>query len=192
VLAPLVASAAAVLWILLPAYVASALAPFSRGRGPPMDFGRTWRRDGRRVLGPSKSWSGFFLGSLLAVPVGLLEAGLILAAPPNLALVPRLAPTVVAAIPVVALVSFGGMAGDALGSFVKRRLNVASGERAVLLDQLPFVLLPVGLGLLLDRPLFGPVFLAWEGVLWLLVFTVVLHTAFNWIGHRAGLKEVPW
>ncbi len=191
-LAPFVASAAAVLWLLLPAYVASALAPFSRGRGPPMDFGRMWPLDGRRILGASKSWSGYLLGSGLAVPIGLLEAGLILAAPPNLAVVPRLASSVVAAIPVVALISFGAMAGDALGSFAKRRLDVPSGGRAILLDQLPFVLLPIGLGLGVDRSLFGPVFLTWDGLFWLLVFTLGLHTAFNWLGYAVGLKEVPW
>ncbi len=191
-LAPLLASAAAVLWVLLPAYLASAFATFSRGRGPAMDFGRVWSRDGRRVLGASKSWSGFLLGGTLAVPFGLLEAGLILAAPPSLRIVPELAASVPAAIPVVALISFGAMAGDAVGSFVKRRLDLPSGSRALLLDQLPFVLLPIGVGLAVDPGLFATVFVRWEGVLWLLVFTLGLHTAFNWVGYWAGLKKVPW
>ena len=101
--------------MLLPAYLASAFATLPKGRGPPMDFGRNWPGDGRRILGPSKTWSGFLFGATLAVPFGLLEAGLILAAPPNLQLVPRWAPSIVAAIPIVALVTYGAMAGDALG-----------------------------------------------------------------------------
>ncbi|MGP8077983.1 MAG: CDP-archaeol synthase [Thermoplasmata archaeon] len=189
---PFLASGLAVLWLLLPTYVANALATLPRGRGPPLDLGRIWRRDGRRVLGPSKTWSGFLAGSLFAMPVGLLEAWLILLAPPNLALVPRIAATVLAAVPVVALLTFGAMTGDALGSFVKRRLGRASGSRTFLLDQLPFVLVPVALGLVLYPGLFGGVFLRWEAVIWLLAYTLGLHAAFNWVGYWAGLKKVPW
>ena len=157
-----------------------------------MDLGRTWPGDGRRILGPSKTWSGFLFGATLAVPFGLLEAGLILAAPPNLRLVPSWGPTLAAALPVVVLVTFGAMAGDALGSFVKRRLGRPSGARLLLLDQLPFVLLPIALGLGLYPSLFVSVFASWDAVLWLLVFTLGLHTAFNWIGYWTGLKKVPW
>ncbi len=189
---PWASSALAVLWVLLPAYLASAFATLPRGRGPPMDFGRTWRRDGRRVFGPSKTWSGFLVGSSLAVPFGVLEAWLILIAPPNLELVPRWAPTVLEAVPIVALVTFGAMTGDALGSFVKRRFGRESGARTILLDQLPFVLLPIGVGALVDPALFVGVFASWEALLWLLVITLGLHSAFNLIGFHAGLKKVPW
>ena len=157
-----------------------------------MDLGRTWPWDGRRILGPSKTWSGFLFGATLAVPFGLLEAGLILAAPPNLRLVPSWGPSLGAALPVVALVTYGAMTGDALGSFVKRRLGRESGARLLLLDQLPFVLVPIALGLALVPGLFVGVFVSWEGLVWLLVFTLGLHTAFNWIGYWAGLKKVPW
>lgn len=180
------------LWLLLPAYLASAFATLPRGRGPPMDLGRSWPWDGRRILGPSKTWSGFLFGSTLAIPFGLLEAWLILIAPPNLALVPRWAPTVLGALPVVALVSYGAMTGDALGSFLKRRLGRESGARTVVLDQLPFVAVPILLGLLLDRGLFAPAFVSWEALLWLLVFTFGLHALFNRIGFHAGVKKVPW
>ncbi|HXW67252.1 MAG TPA: CDP-2,3-bis-(O-geranylgeranyl)-sn-glycerol synthase [Thermoplasmata archaeon] len=185
-------SALAVLWVLLPAYVANALATLPRGWGPPMDFGRVVRRDGRRVLGPSKTWSGFLVGSLAAMPVGLLEAWLILLAPPSLAIVPQLGPSVLAAVPVVALLTFGAMTGDALGSFVKRRLGRESGRRTLLLDQLPFVLVPIALGLAFYPALFVSVFASWEAVLWLLVYTLGLHAAFNYVGYWVGLKKVPW
>lgn len=181
-----------VLWILTPAYIASALATLPRGRGPPMDFGRTWPPDGRRVFGPSKTWSGFLVGGFAAMPFGLLEAGLILAAPPNLKLVPDLASSVVLAIPVIALLTFGAMGGDALGSFIKRRVGRESGARTILLDQLPFVLVPIGLGLVLYPTLFQTAFGNGWALLWLLVFTLGLHTLFNWIGYKAGLKKVPW
>jgi len=187
-----VSAAIAVLWLLLPAYLASAFATLPRGRGPPMDFGRTWPGDGRRLLGPSKTWSGFLVGATLAVPFGLLEAWLILIAPPNLALVPRWGPSVLAALPVVALVAYGAMTGDALGSFLKRRLGLGSGSRALALDQLPFVAVPIALGLALYPAVFVPAFVSWEALLWLLVFTFGLHALFYLIGFHAGLKKVPW
>lgn len=188
----LLSSALAVLWVLLPAYLASAFATLPRGRGPPMDLGRVLARDGSRLLGASKTWSGFLAGGLLALPFGLLEAGLILLAPPSLQLVPRLAPSVLEAVPVVALVTFGAMGGDALGSFLKRRLGLESGARGLLIDQLPFVLVPVGIGLVLFEPLFWATFGSWMGLLWLLVFTLGLHVAFNRLGFLIGLKKVPW
>ena len=189
---PWLSSLMAVLWLLTPAYIASATATLPRGRGPPMDFGHVWARDGRRVLGPSKTWSGFLFGGFFAMPFGLLEAGLILAAPPNWRLVPLFAPTVLAAVPVVALLTFGAMAGDALGSFAKRRLGLESGSRSILLDQLPFVLVPVAVGCVLFPNPFVSTFVNAWGIVWLLVFTLGLHTLFNWIGYKAGLKKVPW
>jgi CDP-2,3-bis-(O-geranylgeranyl)-sn-glycerol synthase len=192
VLNPLESAALAVLWILLPAYVANATATLPRGRGPPMDFGRTWKADGRRVFGPSKTWSGFFCGALAAMPVGLLEAWLILLAPPDLQLVPQLAPSVLAAVPVVAILTFGAMTGDAFGSFLKRRLGRESGSRTIFLDQLPFVLVPIALGVAFYPALFVGVFFSWEAVIWLLVYTLGLHAGFNWVGYKAGLKKVPW
>ena len=191
-LAPLESSAIQVLWLLLPAYVANATATLPRGWGPPMDGGRLWRGDGRRILGPSKSWSGFLAGGLAAIPVGLLEAWLILIAPPNLQLVPQLGPSVLAAVPVVVILGFGAMTGDAFGSFLKRRAGRESGARTLLLDQLPFVLVPIALGVAFYPSLFLGVFDSWEAVLWLLVYTLGLHAAFNWVGYKAGLKKVPW
>ena len=181
-----------VLWVLLPMYVASATATFPKGRGPPMDFGRNWPYDGRRILGPSKTWSGFLFGSLFALPIALLEAWLILLAPPSLAIVPRYGASVLDAVPVAVLLTFGAMAGDALGSFVKRRLDRPSGARTLLIDQLPFVLLPVAVGLVAFPSTFDPVFLNPEGIAWLLVYTLLLHAAFNWVGYWVGLKKVPW
>ena len=189
---PHLAVAIEVLWVLIPMYIASATATFPKGRGPPMDLGRNWPYDGRRILGPTKTWSGFLFGSLFAIPFALLEAWLILIAPPSLALVPEYGPTVLAAVPVAVLLTFGAMTGDALGSFIKRRLDRASGARTFLLDQLPFVLLPVGLGLLLAPGTFDGPFLSVEGALWLVIYTLLLHAAFNWVGYWAGLKRHPW
>lgn len=183
---------AQVLWVLLSTFVANATATLPGGRGPPMDFGRLWPFDQRRVLGASKTWSGFLFGTFIGVLVGLLEAYLILIAPPDLAIVPELGPTVVAAVPVIVLLAGGALTGDALGSFVKRRLGRPSGARTFLLDQLPFVLLPLALGILLYPSIFVSTFDSLEAIAWLLIFTLGLHALFNYIGYWAGWKKVPW
>ncbi len=187
-----IASLAAVIWVLLPAFSANALATVPRGAGPAMDFGRSWPWDGRRVLGTSKTWSGFLVGSILGIVVGLVEAWLILLAPPNLAVVPTFAPSVVAAIPVVAVIAVGAMIGDAIGSFIKRRMNRPSGSRVWLLDQFPFVLVPIALGFALYPSLFLATFANGEAIIWLVLLTILLHLGFNWVGFKAGLKKVPW
>lgn len=189
---PFLSAGLGVLWLLLPAYIANSFATLPKGRGPPMDFGRTWSRDGRRILGPSKTWSGFLFAGFAAIPFCLLEAWLILLAPPFLRLVPVLAPTVLDALPLAALLTFGAMTGDALGSFVKRRFNRPSGSRTILLDQLPFVLVPIALGFVFYPALFWGVFGSAYAVVWVLVFTLALHAVFNWVGYKAGLKKVPW
>ena len=183
---------ARVLWVLLPAYVANATATLPRGYGLPMDFGRIWPGDGRRLFGPSKTWSGFLCGSAIALSVGLLEAWLVLIAPPSLQLVPAFGATVLAAVPVVLWLGSGALLGDVIGSFLKRRRGLPAGGRMFPLDQLLFVAVPVLLGFPFWPAVFVPAFLSVEAVLWTLLFTVGLHVAFNFVGFKLGLKKVPW
>jgi CDP-2,3-bis-(O-geranylgeranyl)-sn-glycerol synthase len=183
---------AGVLWVLLPAYAANAAATFPRGRGPPMDLGRTWPGDGRRVLGSSKTWSGFVVGSLFPLWVGLLQQYLYLLAPPAWKLVPGYGPTLASAIPVTLLLSMGALTGDAIGSFAKRRRGIPSGGRFFVWDQLLFVVVPVGLGVLIFPGTFLPAFGSAAAILWTVFFTVVLHVVFNYVGFWLGLKKVPW
>lgn len=187
---------ASALWVLIPAYVANAAATLSLGKGPRMDLGRTWK-DGRPVLGSSKTWLGFFVGSLVGALVGMIEAWLILLAPPPLQLVPEFASTLPAALLPCLLLGFGALTGDALGSFIKRRRGRPSSSPVPLLDQLPFLLVPMALialatpSLFLEAfwpsPLFGALAIAW-----VVLLTLFLHTSFNWVGYFVGTKRVPW
>lgn len=185
------------LWVLIPAYVANASATLSRGKGPRMDGGRTWPGDGRPLLGRSKTWLGFLLGSCFGILVGSVQAWLILIAPPNLRLVPPFGPTLLAALLPLLLLAPGALVGDALGSFVKRRRGAESSAPAPLLDQLPFLLLPMLLLGLVTPGLFVAAF--WPGLVpglltvgWVLLLTLFLHTSFNWVGFFIGTKKVPW
>jgi len=89
--------------------------------GVPVDFGATFF-DGRPLLGPGKTIRGVVAAvvatALVAWPLGI---------PPS----------------VGALVGAVSMAGDALASFIKRRLGVAPSGRAIGLDQIPESLLPL-------------------------------------------------
>lgn len=193
----LLAILAGALWVLIPAYVANALATLPGGRGPSMDLGRSWPRDGRRVLGASKTWSGFLAGVLGGMLVGLIPSELILIAPPSLQIVPRFGTSLMGSLFPLFLLSAGAMSGDALGSFLKRRWNYASSAPAPLLDQWPFLLVPMALLGFADPSLFLSAF--WPGPLggllvlaWVLLLTLFLHTAFNWVGYFIGTKKVPW
>jgi CDP-2,3-bis-(O-geranylgeranyl)-sn-glycerol synthase len=87
----------------------------------PVDFGSKLP-DGRPLFGPSKTWRGV-LGALAAGPPSALalgfspEAGLLAAA--------------------------AAMAGDALSSFLKRRIGITASGQALGLDQIPESLFPL-------------------------------------------------
>lgn len=81
--------------------------------------------DGKRLLGPSKTWRGFLSGALCAAVVSFLVGlsfwfGL--------------------------LFGFLSLVGDALSSFIKRRMNRPSSSRAVGIDQIPEAVVPLIFG----------------------------------------------
>jgi putative membrane protein len=121
-------------WDLLLLLVAANAVPALLGRvagarwAAPVDAGRRWR-DGTRLLGDHKTWRG--VGSSI-IACALVAAAI------------GLSPLAGAAFGAAA------MLGDLLSAFAKRRLGLAPGREALLLDQLPETLLPL---LLLWSPL---------------------------------------
>lgn len=87
----------------------------------PLDLGRNFT-DGRRLLGPGKTFRGV-VAALLATSLFAILLGL-----------PFL---------VGVLVGFGAMVGDALSSFIKRRVGVAPHTSLLGVDQIPESLLPL-------------------------------------------------
>ena len=87
----------------------------------PLDAGLHFA-DGRPLLGPSKSVRG-----VIAAVASTALAGALLGFSLGLG----------------AVIGAGAMLGDALSSFVKRRLGVASSDRATGIDQIPEALLPL-------------------------------------------------
>ena len=177
-------------WYILPAYVANGFAVFAKfvSSPHPIDGGRVLK-DERFILGPGKSWEGFFIGLISGVCVGLLQ---VFTAPFLAALIvqylilpPEFVPIVLLNIPLVIMVALGALIGDLIGSFVKRRMNISRGRPAPLIDQLDFLILAILFGwVITPLPL---IFVAF-----LLIVTPIIHLLANVIGYILGLKKVPW
>lgn len=131
----------------------------------PLD-GRRTLPDGRRLLGDGKTVRGAGGGLLVATVIGV-TAGASLAA--------------------AFLVAGSAMAGDLLGSFVKRRLGRDRGAPLLLLDQLD-ALLPLAL-VEWRWHLLG---LSGQALAALAAAIFIVQLAGNYILYRMGKKAVPW
>ncbi|MFW9955398.1 MAG: CDP-2,3-bis-(O-geranylgeranyl)-sn-glycerol synthase [Candidatus Thorarchaeota archaeon] len=175
------------IWLGLPAWIANAT-PVILGGGRPIDNGRFFR-DGRRIFGDGKTIRGFIAGVFFGTLTGVGQS---LAAPylePLLELYVEVTPSMqhvlYMSIPAAVFLSVGALLGDLIGSFLKRRIGIQSGNPSPVLDQLGFILL----GLILASPFIQP-----EGVYVgiLVITTLGIHWLSNAIGHLVGIKDHPW
>ncbi len=168
------------IWLLWPAYGANGLCMFAKGKSP-IDGGRLWK--GKQILGPGKTWEGLGLGVAVGTLVGTLQMLAFPILPWHLSAV-RL--DLLPMSPFAGfLIGLGAMLGDIAGSFVKRRIGIARGKPAPVLDQLDFVA-----GMLIALAIFFP--LKWEWVAILAIITPVIHLAANGIAYLLKLKNVPY
>jgi len=138
----------------------------------PLDFGK--KIFGKRILGDGKTILGAFSGILIGTAGGALAFFLI----PYSSQIPHYFSFVV-------FLSFGAIMGDITKSFVKRRLGFERGAKWVLADQLDFI---IG-GLILSSLVRLPEI---EIVVLLLIITLFMHSATNFIAYKLKLKNVPW
>jgi CDP-2,3-bis-(O-geranylgeranyl)-sn-glycerol synthase len=164
---------------ILPSYFANST-PVVLGGGAPIDGKRNFP-DGRRLFGDGKTVRGFASGVLAAILIGAIEAMLL----PGTSLSLYSAPSdyILAGL----LLGLGTMTGDLLGSFIKRRQDIARGKPSFLLDQLTFL----ALALIFSYPIAAHL-LAAEAVVFLFVLTYFVHSGANVLANRVGLKKVPW
>lgn len=160
-----------IIWFILPPYIAN-MAPAVWGGGPPLDGGRVLS-DGRRLFGKGKTIKGSIVGILAGIIISILQ---------HVALP---FPSFWYALLRGFLMGTGAIGGDVFGSFIKRRLNIESGDAAPLLDQLDFM---VG-AIILVSPLGLP---ATEVVLISIIITPFVHFVSNVVWYLAGKKEVWW
>ncbi|MDZ7262820.1 MAG: CDP-archaeol synthase [candidate division KSB1 bacterium] len=153
--------------LFAPGMFANTLAGLSRYIKPltplgfPVDGGLTFR--GKPLLGQNKTFRGLLAGTLMGGLLGI----------------------VCTSFGIGLLQGFGALLGDALGSFIKRQLNYAPGQRFPVLDQIDYV--PT---LLLATALFVPV--TWGQVVCLFFLATVGQISFSYFGYKLGLKDVPY
>lgn len=176
------------IYFMLPAYLANVSA-LAFGGGLALDCGRKFS-DGRRLLGDGVTWRGtiigIIIGTLTAVIQGLIFAsyGDIFTVLPGWMTIQDLIPTGAYGWLFLGLtLSIGALAGDAVGSFIKRRINIGRGKPAPILDQLDFV---IGALLLSSLVITMPLNL----LIIILVLSAFLHLAANLSAYFLGIKDV--
>jgi len=120
--------------------------------------------DGRPLLGPSKTVRGVIaaiVATALAAPVLSIPIGL------------------------GALIGAVAMTGDALSSFVKRRLGVASSGQTIGLDQIPESLLPL-------LAVQGLLSLSFVQILGITLLFFALEIPFARLFYRLGIRDRPY
>jgi CDP-2,3-bis-(O-geranylgeranyl)-sn-glycerol synthase len=142
-------------WIIIPVYVANASAVIVGG-GRPIDAGRVWK-DGRRLLGDGKTWRGLFAGTFLGMTAGF---GLSVAAHYiQLSDYAYLRLTDFEGFPFMILIlfalCFGGLVGDLVKSFFKRRIGKERGQDWIPFDQLDFLAGSLTSSFLMSELLYG-------------------------------------
>ncbi len=161
---------ARLVYFMAPAYAANLAPPFVR-------YWNGWNRPiSRRWLGEHKTVVGFGLGVLSAIAVAFMQSRLAWSGGlvayqdwPSLGL----------------RFGLGAMTGDALKSFVKRRLGIAPGAPWIPWDQLDFALGALVL-------VWGRAPLSWGDVAAILFVTSIGHIAVNHLGYWIGIRNVRW
>ena len=165
---------------ILPAYVANASACVFGG-GTPLDMGINFI-DGKRLIGNGVSYRGTFFGLLCGTITAILE-GII--ANSNILGDTAFYFNTFEWAYIGFLLSLGALFGDMFGSFIKRRLGLAQGKPAPVLDQLGFVVFAI----LFAYP-FAPI--SPDKIIVLLIITPIIHLSANVIAYKLGLKDVWW
>lgn len=173
-------------YFMLPAYVAN-LSGLAFGGGTPVDGGKNYR-DGRRMIGNGVTWKGFQNGTILGTAVGVI-LGIIGTFFGDLSVLTggiidlHVYDSVFGGLILGFLMAFGALFGDLVGSFLKRRIGLQSGEPAPFMDQLDFVIGALVFSLLLVQ-------ISWKFFLIIAILSLILHLGSNTFAYLVGIKDV--
>ncbi|MDO5820078.1 MAG: CDP-2,3-bis-(O-geranylgeranyl)-sn-glycerol synthase [Methanobrevibacter sp.] len=173
-------------YFMLPAYVAN-LSGLAFGGGTPVDGGRECK-DGRRLIGNGVTWKGLQNGTIIGTLVGavlgiigtfygdlnVLTGGII-----DL----HVYGSLIGGLILGFLMAFGALLGDAVGSFLKRRIGLERGAPAPFMDQLDFVVGALVLSLLVVR-------ISWSFFIIIALLSLFLHLGSNTFAYLIGIKDV--
>lgn len=171
------------LYFILPAYFSNG-AGLLFGGGMPVDFGKS-DKNGVRWIGDGVTWKGLIGGTIIGIITGIIQG---LAAPYILSnfgqfITTPIITNVSEGILIGFLLGFGALLGDALGSFLKRRLGIGRGKPAPLLDQLDFLIVALILVSFVVK-------LDWVFIVMAIVLTLIIHLLANTGAYLLGLKDV--
>lgn len=171
------------LYFILPAYFSNGGA-LVFGGGTPLDFGKTDSK-GTRWIGNGVTWRGLIAGTIIGIITGAVQGYI---APDILkeigtTLITPIITDVNNGILIGFLLGFGALLGDAIGSFLKRRLGIGRGKPAPILDQLDFLIV----ALILVYPI---VTFNWLFLVIAIVLTLAIHLIANTGAYLLGLKDV--
>jgi len=205
------------LLFIVPAYLSNA-GMVIVGKGKPVDGGKYWK-DGNRMLGDHKTWNGLIKGPLfIGIPLSLAIFLIFFLLWDLIKVIPDIGislgiyklyndvfyyqyyfiggPLPIGFIIIlirIFLCSYGAGIGDLLGSFLKRRFNIKSGEPFWLIDSLDFAGVSI---LVCSIPSFfiPNIYLAPDIfiIIFLLILTPSVSIIANTIAYLIGLKDVPW
>ena len=171
------------LYFILPAYFSNGGALLFGG-GTPLDFGKSDKK-GVRWIGDGVTWRGLIAGTIIGTITGIIQGLLapwILSAIGPYIITP-IVTDVNSGILIGFLLGFGALLGDAIGSFLKRRLGIGRGKPAPILDQLDFIIV----ALILVSPV---VKLDLYFIAIVIILTLIIHLVTNSCAYLLGLKDV--
>lgn len=195
------------IWFILPAYVANG-SGLIFGGGKPLDMNKNLIKedpisvnvgghelemkdigDGRRIIGNGVTWRGFIGGTITGTLTGGLlglvgqTTGITLNQFCHGMISPLVYCDVYNGLFLGFLLAFGALLGDAIGSFIKRRIGIERGKSAPVLDQLDFIIVAIILSLYMVQ-------LDIWIILLICVITLGIHLLTNSIAYLLGLKDV--
>ena len=172
-----------ILYFLIPSYISNS-GGLIFGGGLPLDFGKK-DSNGIRWIGDGVTWRGLLGGTIIGIITGIIQGFL---APFILANFGQYITTpIITNIPegilIGFLLGFGALLGDALGSFLKRRIGIGRGKPAPLLDQLDFLIVALILVSFVVK-------LSLSFVVIAIVLTLIIHLLANTGAYLLGMKDV--
>lgn len=172
-----------IIYFLLPSYLSNS-GGLIFGGGTPVDMCKS-DKNGMRWIGDGVTWKGLIGGTLLGTLTGAIEGffGPTIISNFGQYITTPIVTSVAQGIVVGFLLSFGALIGDALGSFIKRRVGIDRGKPAPILDQIDFLVVALIFVSFVIKINASFVIVA-------IVLTIVIHLLANTIAYLIGMKDV--
>ena len=171
------------LYFILPAYFSNG-SGLLFGGGVPVDFGKS-DKNGVRWIGDGVTWKGFIAGTIIGTITGAIQGvlGPYIIKEFGQYIITPIITNVPEGMLIGFLLGFGALLGDAIGSFLKRRLGIGRGKPAPILDQLDFIIVAIILVSFVVELNLMFIIIA-------LVLTLAIHFLTNAGAYLLGIKDV--